>query len=144
MSCSFPVPTRNEINNLNRLNNISDILMSPVELENKCANVTDVLQKVNEQENGVSVEFTPTIPHCSMATLIGLSIKVKLLRSLPDRFKVRRCWGSQTKLWEMSVTLYSTWKTNYQNVEYMYFSNPPPNIEIGDCRSVDVHVWCTP
>ena len=34
------------------------------------------------------VEFTPTIPHCSMATLIGLSIRVKLLRSLPTRFKV--------------------------------------------------------
>jgi metal-sulfur cluster biosynthetic enzyme len=33
------------------------------------------------------VEFTPTIPHCSMATLIGLSIQVKLLRSLPSRFK---------------------------------------------------------
>eukprot|EP00808_Paulinella_micropora_P002603 g76183.t1 len=32
--------------------------------------------------------FTPTIPHCSMATLIGLSIRVKLLRSLPSRFKV--------------------------------------------------------
>lgn len=34
------------------------------------------------------VRFTPTIPHCSMATLIGLSIRVKLLRSLPSRFKV--------------------------------------------------------
>ncbi|KAA0723559.1 Mitotic spindle-associated MMXD complex subunit MIP18 [Triplophysa tibetana] len=43
---------------------------------------------VNDQESAVSVEFTPTIPHCSMATLIGLSIKVKLLRSLPDRFKI--------------------------------------------------------
>ncbi|KAI7814855.1 mitotic spindle-associated MMXD complex subunit MIP18, partial [Triplophysa rosa] len=43
---------------------------------------------VNDQESTVSVEFTPTIPHCSMATLIGLSIKVKLLRSLPDRFKI--------------------------------------------------------
>jgi metal-sulfur cluster biosynthetic enzyme len=34
-------------------------------------------------ENGLSrvaVLFTPTIPHCSMATLIGLSIRVKLLR----------------------------------------------------------------
>lgn len=30
----------------------------------------------------------PTIPHCSMATLIGLSITVKLKRSLPMRFKV--------------------------------------------------------
>ncbi|XP_031424605.1 cytosolic iron-sulfur assembly component 2B [Clupea harengus] len=50
--------------------------------------VEQVRVNVNEQENGVSVEFTPTIPHCSMATLIGLSIKVKLLRSLPDRFKI--------------------------------------------------------
>jgi metal-sulfur cluster biosynthetic enzyme len=33
------------------------------------------------------VEFTPTIPHCSMATLIGLSIQVKLLRSLPSNYK---------------------------------------------------------
>ncbi|GAA6026730.1 hypothetical protein JCM8097_005819 [Rhodosporidiobolus ruineniae] len=36
----------------------------------------------------VLVEFTPTIPHCSMATLIGLSLRVRLLRSLPERFKV--------------------------------------------------------
>ncbi|KAK3586523.1 hypothetical protein CHS0354_035059 [Potamilus streckersoni] len=43
---------------------------------------------VNNEENRVQVEFTPTIPHCSMATLIGLSIRVKLLRSLPSRFKV--------------------------------------------------------
>lgn len=43
---------------------------------------------VNDATNKVSVNFTPTIPHCSMATLIGLSIRVKLLRSLPGRFKV--------------------------------------------------------
>ena len=38
----------------------------------------------------LDVRFTPTIPHCSMATLIGLCIRVKLLRSLPssDKFKV--------------------------------------------------------
>ena len=49
-----------------------------------------------EQEDGtpksklsrVDVRFTPTIPHCSMATLIGLCLRVKLLRSLPARFKV--------------------------------------------------------
>lgn len=39
--------------------------------------------------SSVDVQFTPTIPHCSMATLIGLSIRVKLLRSLPSRFKIR-------------------------------------------------------
>ena len=44
--------------------------------------------EVDDDLNRVSVNFTPTIPHCSMATLIGLAIRVKLLRSLPPRFKV--------------------------------------------------------
>ncbi|XP_077982738.1 cytosolic iron-sulfur assembly component 2B-like [Glandiceps talaboti] len=44
--------------------------------------------EVDDEESEVKVNFTPTIPHCSMATLIGLSIRVKLLRSLPQRFKV--------------------------------------------------------
>jgi metal-sulfur cluster biosynthetic enzyme len=44
-------------------------------------NVDDLLGKV-------SVKFTPTVPHCSMATLIGLCIRVQLLRCLPARFKV--------------------------------------------------------
>lgn len=43
---------------------------------------------VNNEKNRIFILFTPTIPHCSMATLIGLSIRVKLLRSLPQRFKV--------------------------------------------------------
>ncbi|XP_059047308.1 MIP18 family protein galla-2 [Achroia grisella] len=43
---------------------------------------------VNNKDNTVVVNFTPTIPHCSMATLIGLSIRVLLLRALPSRFKV--------------------------------------------------------
>lgn len=36
----------------------------------------------------MKVFYTPTIPHCSMATLIGLSIKVCLIRSLPPNLKV--------------------------------------------------------
>ena len=36
----------------------------------------------------VLVEFSPTINRCSMAPLIGLSIIVKLLRTLPEDFKV--------------------------------------------------------
>ena len=36
----------------------------------------------------LTVRFTPTIPHCSMATLIGLCIRVRLLRSLPKKIKV--------------------------------------------------------
>eukprot|EP00922_Rhytidocystis_sp_ex-Travisia-forbesii_P031157 GHVS01045963.1.p1 GENE.GHVS01045963.1~~GHVS01045963.1.p1 ORF type:complete len:210 (+),score=43.95 GHVS01045963.1:99-728(+) len=35
----------------------------------------------------IKVLFTPTIPHCSQATLIGLMIRVKLSRCLPDRLK---------------------------------------------------------
>ncbi|XP_078066635.1 cytosolic iron-sulfur assembly component 2B [Mustelus asterias] len=59
----------------------------PLSLEE--LNVVEQLRvNVTDHENSVSVAFTPTIPHCSMATLIGLSIKVKLLRSLPARFKV--------------------------------------------------------
>ncbi|XP_077138255.1 cytosolic iron-sulfur assembly component 2B [Ranitomeya variabilis] len=50
--------------------------------------VEEIRVKADDAGSAVSVEFTPTIPHCSMATLIGLSIKVKLLRSLPERFKV--------------------------------------------------------
>ena len=38
--------------------------------------------------NNVRVEFTPTIPNCSMATLIGLMIRVKLHRCLPSRYKI--------------------------------------------------------
>lgn len=38
--------------------------------------------------NRILVEFTPTVPHCGMSTLIGLSIRVKLMRCLPPRFKI--------------------------------------------------------
>ncbi len=46
------------------------------------------LVHVDDARNEVTVHFTPTIPHCSMATLIGLSLRVKLLRALPSRFKI--------------------------------------------------------
>jgi metal-sulfur cluster biosynthetic enzyme len=53
--------------------------------------VKDVLDSPSDAADDgsfVNVRFTPTIPGCSMATLIGLAIKVKLQRSLPPRFKV--------------------------------------------------------
>lgn len=50
--------------------------------------VQQSLINIDSQKNQVNVKFTPTIPHCSMATLIGLSIRVQLLRALPARFKV--------------------------------------------------------
>lgn len=36
----------------------------------------------------VTLHFTPTVAHCSMATLIGLCLRVRLERVLPRRFKV--------------------------------------------------------
>lgn len=44
--------------------------------------------EVDNDNNLVRIHFTPTITHCSMATLIGLCIRVKLLRAMPKRFKV--------------------------------------------------------
>lgn len=43
---------------------------------------------VDLENNTILIEFSPTINRCSMAPLIGLSIIVKLLRSLPDELKV--------------------------------------------------------
>lgn len=62
-------------------------------------NVVDQsLVEVDDDNSYVKVQFTPTIPHCSMATLIGLAIRVQLLRSLPDRFKVVTCNGGTLQL----------------------------------------------
>lgn len=40
------------------------------------------------EDRRIYVRFTPTVPTCSVATLIGLSIKAKLQRSLPRRYKI--------------------------------------------------------
>lgn len=36
----------------------------------------------------VAVEITPTITHCSLATVIGLGVRVRLEQALPPRFRV--------------------------------------------------------
>jgi len=65
--------------------------------------VTEDQISVDDCKGKVEVMFTPTIPHCSMATLIGLAIRVKLLRSLPDRFKVDVMIRPGTHASEMAV-----------------------------------------
>jgi metal-sulfur cluster biosynthetic enzyme len=65
----------------------------PLTLEQLNVAALELIEVRDEPAGGaggstVDVRFTPTIPHCSMATLIGLSIRVKLLRALPPRFKV--------------------------------------------------------
>uniref|UniRef100_A0A8D0EAD5 Cytosolic iron-sulfur assembly component 2A n=1 Tax=Salvator merianae TaxID=96440 RepID=A0A8D0EAD5_SALMN len=36
----------------------------------------------------VTIRFTPTVPHCSLATLIGLCLRIKLQRCLPFKHKL--------------------------------------------------------
>ncbi|XP_045813942.1 protein AE7-like [Trifolium pratense] len=50
--------------------------------------ITEEAVEVNDQNSYVRVTFTPTVKHCSMAPIIGLCLRVKLLRSLPSRYKV--------------------------------------------------------
>ncbi|KAG5592480.1 hypothetical protein H5410_042994 [Solanum commersonii] len=50
--------------------------------------ITEDAVDVDDQRSYVRVTFTPTVEHCSMATVIGLCLRVKLMRSLPSRYKV--------------------------------------------------------
>ncbi|KAL5722212.1 Protein ae7 [Ranunculus cassubicifolius] len=50
--------------------------------------ITEDAVELDDKLFRVKVTFTPTVEHCSMATIIGLCIRVKLLRSLPSRYKV--------------------------------------------------------
>lgn len=43
---------------------------------------------IDNENSIVTVYFTPTVPHCSQATVIGLMIHVKLYQSLPPYFKI--------------------------------------------------------
>ncbi|KAF5950676.1 hypothetical protein HYC85_012669 [Camellia sinensis] len=44
--------------------------------------------EVDDKHNCVRVTFTPTVETCRMAMVIGLCLRVKLMRSLPMRYKV--------------------------------------------------------
>ncbi|XP_061173080.1 cytosolic iron-sulfur assembly component 2A-like [Saccostrea echinata] len=44
--------------------------------------------RFNEEDYLIKVVFVPTVPHCSLASLIGLSIRTKLETSMPEKFKL--------------------------------------------------------
>lgn len=46
------------------------------------------LDKINVRGRVINVQFTPTVPTCSVATLIGLTLKTKLIHSMPRRYLV--------------------------------------------------------
>ncbi|WWC98170.1 hypothetical protein V866_005061 [Kwoniella sp. B9012] len=70
---------------------VYDLLRSITDPEHPVS--LEALRVVNPDDihvagNRVLVYLTPTIPHCSMSTLIGLSLRVRLLRALPPRYRV--------------------------------------------------------
>ncbi|KAG1938349.1 MIP18 family protein (DUF59) [Pimephales promelas] len=50
----------------------------------KCVSV----QELGDEEYLIIIKFSPTVPHCSLATLIGLCLQVKLQRCLPFKHKL--------------------------------------------------------
>ncbi|XP_053574449.1 cytosolic iron-sulfur assembly component 2A [Bombina bombina] len=46
------------------------------------------VEEVAEDLYCVTIKFTPTVPHCSLATLIGLCLRVKLQRCLSFKHKL--------------------------------------------------------
>nr|XP_060611396.1 cytosolic iron-sulfur assembly component 2A [Anolis sagrei ordinatus] len=46
------------------------------------------VHETSEDEYLVTIRFTPTVPHCSLATLIGLCLRIKLQRCLPFKHKL--------------------------------------------------------
>jgi len=47
-----------------------------------------VISQRNLKLYTVRIEFNPTVPHCSLATLIGLSIRIKVVRSILENVKL--------------------------------------------------------
>lgn len=48
-----------------------------------------VTHGANKGISEVLIKITPTITHCSLATLLGLGIRVRLERCLPPRFRIK-------------------------------------------------------
>lgn len=54
--------------------------------------VSEDMITIKKVQNGqvpvVRIEFNPTVPHCSLATLIGLTIRIKIQRHFPQTLKL--------------------------------------------------------
>lgn len=46
------------------------------------------LLTLNDNTHVIQVQFTPTVPHCHLAAMIGLSLKLKLYQCLPKVYKI--------------------------------------------------------
>lgn len=62
-----------------------------------------ITQAPRDQISTITIKITPTITHCSLATLIGLGIRVRLERSLPARFRIKIVIKEGTHQLELQV-----------------------------------------
>nr|GMD30210.1 protein AE7-like [Ipomoea batatas] len=80
------IQDQNSLTSLHHLRDIKDP-EHPYSLEELKVITEDAIE-IDDKRNHVTVTFTPTVEHCSMATVIGLCLRVKLMRCLPSRYKV--------------------------------------------------------
>ncbi|XP_035207329.1 cytosolic iron-sulfur assembly component 2A-like isoform X1 [Stegodyphus dumicola] len=88
-------PIGNNENNNELIGEIYDLIKTikdpekPQTLEElEVINENDISVKISGKCRVVSIELTPTVPHCSLATVIGLCVRIKL----------ERYWGKELKL----------------------------------------------
>lgn len=62
------------------------------------------LDQIEVENNRVYVRFTPTIPHCSSASLIGLTLLAKLKTVLPSTCKVNVAIENGTHNMDRAIT----------------------------------------
>lgn len=88
VSRSFHRPT-GEVNSTEVFNLIRDIQdpEHPYTLEQLNIVKPELIQ-IQANARAIEVVFVPTVPHCSMSTLIGLMIRVKCMRNLPEYTKL--------------------------------------------------------
>mmetsp|Transcript_44599 Transcript_44599/g.115957 ORF Transcript_44599/g.115957 Transcript_44599/m.115957 type:complete len:181 (-) Transcript_44599:599-1141(-) len=101
--------------------------------------------RVDAQKHRVAVQFTPTVPHCSVATLIGLSIRTKLIRALPSQYKidVRVTPGSHVSEGAGMIGFLILFSLSFQasspySMHFPYVPTPIPT----SFAATTLHVWC--
>ncbi|KAM0669785.1 hypothetical protein ACQRIU_000180 [Beauveria bassiana] len=69
--------------------NLADIRLTPLPSSSHTA-VSDYNNNNNNSDTliDVFVEITPTITHCSLATILGLAVRVRLEQALPPNYRV--------------------------------------------------------
>ncbi|KAL2241348.1 UNVERIFIED_CONTAM: Protein AE7-like 1 [Sesamum indicum] len=92
---------------------------------------------VDEKLGRILITFTPTIQHCSMATVIGLCLREKLKDCFPPHFKVdiKVAPGSHANE-ESAVDLIQLYTMLQSYSEHVFFLSPAVNKQLNDKERV--------